>query len=119
MNKYDVYDVSVNEIHHTAKLDAPSGTAISIANEIISELDRKIDWSLGKSEKSNVLMINSERIDPTPGTHNVVYDSDIDSIEIIHTAKNRKGFATGAVIAAEWLKDKNGFYEFKEVFFKH
>ncbi len=132
MNKYDDYQVSVNEVHHTGKLDAPSGTAISIAKELIDNLDRKTRWELDEdsdfenpinkidnSEKENnpIIKIQAERIDPVPGTHTTVFESDIDSIEITHTAKNRKGFATGAVIAAEWLKDKKGFYEFKEVFF--
>lgn len=117
MNKYDDYNPSIEEIHHTAKLDAPSGTAISLANDIIEQLDRKNAWNLGSAEDKKSLYISSKRIDPVPGTHSILYDSDIDSIEIKHTAKNRKGFAMGAVIAAEWLKDKKGFYEFKEVFF--
>ncbi len=132
MNKYDDYQVSINEVHHTGKLDAPSGTAISIAKELIDNLARKTSWELDEDssfenpisriahkEKENdpIIKIQSERIDPVPGTHTTIFESDIDSIEITHIAKNRKGFATGAVIAAEWLKDKKGFYEFKEVFF--
>ncbi len=98
----------------------PSGTAISIANEVITNLDRKNNWKLDTNSNDNnpnEIMIYAERIDPVAGTHTTVFESEIDSIEITHTAKNRKGFATGAVIAAEWLKDKKGFYEFKEVFF--
>ncbi len=120
MNKYDQYDVSIKEVHHAGKLDMPSGTAISIANEVITNLDRKNNWELdtdSNDNKPNEIMIYAERIDPVAGTHTTVFESEIDSIEITHTAKNRKGFATGAVIAAEWLKDKKGFYEFKEVFF--
>ncbi len=131
MNKYDDYQVSINEVHHSGKLDAPSGTAISIAKELIANLDRKTNWKLDdnnefdakiRSHKSDngfesTINIHSERIDPVPGTHTTIFDSEIDTIEITHTAKNRKGFATGAVIAAEWLKDKKGFYDFKEVFF--
>lgn len=132
MNKYDDYQVSINEIHHTGKLDAPSGTAISIAKELINNLDRKTNWELDEDQNFDnpiskieheenidnpIIKIHAERIDPIPGTHTTKFESNIDSIEITHTAKNRKGFATGAVIAAEWLKDKKGFYEFKEVFF--
>ena len=120
MNKYDEYDVKINEVHHAGKLDTPSGTAISIANELTNELDNKNTWELdndNEEHNSNAIQIHSERIDPVPGTHTTTFESDIDSIEITHTAKNRKGFATGAVIAAEWLKGKEGFYEFKEVFF--
>ena len=118
MNKYDSYDVKINEIHHAGKLDMPSGTAISIANEIIDNLDRKTSWDIEETNNPSAIQVHAERIDPVPGTHITVYDSDIDTIEITHIAKNRKGFATGAVIAAEWLKDKKGFYEFKEVFFQ-
>ena len=117
MNNYDEYEVSMEEIHHTAKLDAPSGTAISLANGIISELERKTTWKLGKEVNQDELSIEAKRIDPVPGTHSISYDSDIDTIEIKHSAKNRKGFAKGSILAAEWLADKKGFYEFKEVFF--
>lgn len=117
MNNYSEYNPKIEEIHHTAKLDSPSGTAISLANEIITQLDRKTAWVLGENEDIKHLSIKSKRIDPMPGTHSITYDSEIDSIEIIHTAKSRKGFAMGAIIAAEWLIDKKGFYEFKDVFF--
>ena len=117
MNKYDSYDVSITEVHHAGKLDVPSGTAISIANEVIDNLDRKSNWDIEENSNPSSINIHAERVDPVPGTHTTVYESGIDSIEITHIAKNRKGFATGSVIAAEWLKDKKGFYEFKEVFF--
>ncbi len=117
MNQYQEYDPIIEETHHTAKLDAPSGTAISLAKDIIQEIDRKDSWKLNKSNSSNQLVIESKRIDPIPGTHKIIYNSDIDNIEIVHRAKNRNGFAMGAVIAAEWLQNKTGFYEFKEVFF--
>jgi len=117
MNKYENYDVSIEEIHHTAKLDAPSGTAISLANDIIGNIKRKNKWVLGESDNKSNLSINSKRVDPIPGTHSIKYESEIDDIEIIHTAKSREGFAMGSVIAAEWLVDKKGWYEFKEVFF--
>jgi len=117
MNKYNSYDISLEEIHHTAKLDAPSGTAISLANDIIENIDRKSKWVLGNTESKEELQINSKRIDPIPGTHRIIYDSEIDNIEITHTANSRDGFAMGAVVAAEWLVDKKGWYEFKDVFF--
>ncbi len=117
MNTYPDYSVAVEEIHHSGKLDAPSGTAISIANDIIEEIDRKNKWILGESNKADELSITAKRIDPVPGTHQVIYDSEIDTIEIIHSAKSRKGFAKGAILAAEWIINHKGFYEFKEVFF--
>lgn len=117
MNGYKDYEVGMEEIHHTGKVDAPSGTAISLANGIIEQLDRKNTWTLGKSNNNEELSIEAKRIDPVPGTHTILYESDIDSIEIKHTAKNRKGFAMGSVVAAEWLKDHKGWYEFKDVFF--
>ncbi len=117
MNTYPDYSVAVKEIHHSGKLDAPSGTAISIANDIIEEIDRKNKWILGESNKAEELSITAKRIDPVPGTHQVIYDSEIDTIEIIHSAKSRKGFAKGAILAAEWIINHKGFYEFKEVFF--
>ncbi len=117
MNKYNNYNVSIEEIHHKAKLDAPSGTAISLANDIINNIDRKKDWILENSKDPNSINITSKRIDPVPGTHRIKYESEIDNIEIIHTAKSRDGFAMGAVIAAEWLVNKKGWYEFKDVFF--
>ena len=117
MNKYDNYEIKLEEIHHTAKLDAPSGTAISLANDIIESIERKNKWVLGGSTNQEDLSINSKRIDPVPGTHSIKYESEIDEIEIIHTAKSREGFALGAVIGAEWLINKKGWYEFKEVFF--
>jgi 4-hydroxy-tetrahydrodipicolinate reductase len=117
MNKYEDYNPSMEEIHHTAKLDAPSGTAISLADEIINNIDRKSSWALDNSDKKEDLIISSKRIDPVPGTHTISYDSEIDTIEIKHIAKNRKGFALGALLAAEWIMGKQGFYEFKEVFF--
>ena len=117
MNKYNSYDISLEEIHHTAKLDAPSGTAISLANDIIENIDRKSKWVLGNTESKEELQINSKRIDPIPGIHRIIYESEIDNIEITHTANSRDGFAMGAVVAAEWLVDKKGWYEFKDVFF--
>jgi 4-hydroxy-tetrahydrodipicolinate reductase len=109
------YEVILEEIHHTQKKDAPSGTAITLAEQILEFVKRKKQWVNELSENPDDLEIISQRIDPTPGTHSVKYSSAIDDIEIIHTAHNRKGFALGAVLAAEFLKDKKGFFTMKEV----
>ena len=117
MNPHKDYSLDVEEIHHTKKLDTPSGTAISIAEEIIKN-SSKSNWELiEKSVKqdSNSVPISAKRILDTPGTHKVSYKSEIDSIEIKHIANNRKGFALGAIIAAEWLIKKNGIYTMKDV----
>jgi 4-hydroxy-tetrahydrodipicolinate reductase len=111
----DSYDVSLKEIHHTAKKDAPSGTAISLAEQVLEAVPRKEKWVNEESNNAADLHIISERIDPAPGTHFVKYSSAVDDIEIIHTAHNRTGFALGAVLAAEFLKDKTGFFGMKEV----
>ena len=115
MEPHKEYNVTVTEIHHTQKKDAPSGTAITIAEQILDKLSRKSKWVNHNSDNKEELEILSERIDPAPGTHTVVYSSSIDDIEIKHTAHNRKGFATGAVLAAEFLKGKKGIYSMKEV----
>jgi len=115
MNQHKDYDVSLVEIHHTQKKDAPSGTAITIAEQILENLKRKKTWINDKSLNPEDLSIVSERIDPAPGTHKVLYHSDIDDIEIIHTAHNRTGFATGAVLAAEFIKNKQGIFGMKDV----
>jgi len=117
MNNYPEYKASMEEIHHTQKLDAPSGTAISLADILIKDLDRLTTWQKNESSKEDVLGITSKRIDPTPGTHSIVYSSDIDEIELKHTAKSRAGFAKGAVFAAEWIHGKKGFFEFKDILF--
>jgi 4-hydroxy-tetrahydrodipicolinate reductase len=123
MNNYPAYDVQVEEIHHTQKLDSPSGTAMTIAEDIIENVARKAEWlneEVGKASdaiiKNEQLLIESHRIENVPGTHTVVYGSEIDDIEIKHTAHNRAGFALGAVIAAEWLENKQGFYNITDVF---
>lgn len=110
---FDSYKPSIEEVHHTQKIDAPSGTAITLANEIIENSDYS-NWSLEELE-SNTIHIDAKRIDAVPGTHTINYDSEIDSISIKHTAHNRKGFALGAVIAAEWIKNKKGIYTMKDV----
>ncbi len=109
------YEVNVEEIHHTQKKDAPSGTAISLAQQIISERSDKHTWVLGDTTSANEISITSKRIDPAPGTHYVKYTSEVDDIEIIHTAHSRKGFAMGAVAAATFLQDKKGIYSMADV----
>ena len=115
MASHPEYKVAVEEIHHTAKKDAPSGTAISLANEIIAARRELTHWVNNESEEPAALPIISIRTDPAPGTHHVKYVSGIDDIEIIHTAHNRTGFATGAVLAAEFLKGKKGIYKMDDV----
>ncbi len=109
MNHFNQYDVNVHEIHHTQKVDAPSGTAITIAQDIVAELDRKRGYMLDSSA-NDLLKITAERKDPVPGTHHVKYSSPIDDIELIHTAHSRLGFAGGALMAAEWLPGKMGIF---------
>jgi 4-hydroxy-tetrahydrodipicolinate reductase len=115
MNQQKDYTVRVEEIHHTQKKDAPSGTAISIAQQIIAERDDKISWTDHAPVLDSEIEIISKRIDPAPGTHYVRYTSEIDDIEIIHTAHSRKGFATGALVAAEFLAGKKGIFSMKDV----
>ncbi|MFC5282347.1 4-hydroxy-tetrahydrodipicolinate reductase [Pedobacter alpinus] len=123
MNNFaDQYDVGVEEIHHIHKLDSPSGTAITIAEDIVEEFDNKTEWVDVKADdevtnhQASNLIINSYREGEVPGTHSVIYDSDVDRIEFKHIAHGRQGFALGAVIAAEWLKGKAGFYSVKEMY---
>jgi 4-hydroxy-tetrahydrodipicolinate reductase len=115
MNKHSAYEVSMEEIHHTEKKDAPSGTAITLAEQIIENLGRKKNWVNHTDVQQDEIPIISERIDPAPGTHKIKYSSAIDDIEIIHTAHSRQGFATGAVLAAEFVKGKKGIYSMKDV----
>lgn len=115
MSGHKAYNVEVEEIHHTAKKDAPSGTAITITEQIIDHYPTKNKWVNNIVAKDDEVNIISKRIDPAPGTHHVRYTSPIDDIEIIHTAHNRQGFAGGAVLAAEFLADKKGFFSMKDV----
>lgn len=115
MKEYETYDVKLEEIHHTQKKDAPSGTAITLAEQILENIKRKKLWVNHPSDNAEELEIISERIDPAPGTHKIKYVSAIDDIEIIHTAHNRMGFAGGAVKAAEFIKDKKGIFSMKDV----
>lgn len=123
MKPHKQYEVQVEEIHHTAKLDAPSGTAITIAEGILENRDDKNDWVnfIAEEEKEVIptakqLLIESHRIENVPGTHTVLYSSEVDQLEFKHTAHSRAGFALGALMAAEWLSDKKGFYNVTEMF---
>lgn len=128
MNGFPQYDVTMEEVHHVHKLDAPSGTAITLAEEIIENLDRKTEWvkgfqhhADGKEEGTNhvspeKLPIASIRRDEVPGIHSIQYNSDADAITITHDAHNRKGFALGAVLAAEYTKDHTGLLTTSDLF---
>lgn len=113
MASQDQYRVSMEEIHHTQKLDAPSGTAITLAEGVMANTDYK-GWKLDRAEDREI-PITAKRIGDTPGTHTVSYESEVDGIEIKHTAHNREGFALGAVIAAEWIVGKTGVFTMKDV----
>lgn len=114
MKNLEEYSVEIEEIHHVQKVDAPSGTAISLAQQILEKNPNKKDWQLDHAEKDEI-PVYAKREAEVPGTHTVFYKSEIDTIEIKHTAHSRLGFAKGAVIAAEWLKDKKGVFTMKEV----
>jgi 4-hydroxy-tetrahydrodipicolinate reductase len=113
MSKFNQYKVSMEEIHHIHKLDAPSGTAITLAEGIINNSNYK-SWTL-ENPSENQINIEAKRMGEVPGTHTVFYNSEIDSIEIKHTAHNREGFALGAVVAAEWLLGKKGVFSMRDV----
>ncbi|WP_158841526.1 4-hydroxy-tetrahydrodipicolinate reductase [Polaribacter sp. L3A8] len=114
MSSLEDYNISMEEIHHTKKLDAPSGTAITLAEGII-ENSSKNNWELDEKTSEENIPIVAKRIPDVPGTHTVWYDSEVDSIEIKHTAHSRKGFALGAVVAAEWIIGKKGVFTMKDV----
>ena len=109
MNRFDNYKVEMTEVHHTQKLDAPSGTAITLAEGVIENLDRKNSWVKEEQTKADEMAIKSIRRGQVPGIHTIRYESDVDSIEITHDAKSRDGFALGAVVAAEFTVGKKGF----------
>jgi len=113
MSGFSEYTTEIEEIHHTQKLDAPSGTAITLADQIIEQSDYK-NWTLDEPKDSEI-HIESKRIEGVPGTHEITYNSEIDAISIKHKAHSRHGFALGAVIAAEWIKDKKGIFSMKDV----
>lgn len=114
MDKYNAYDVSIEETHHTAKKDAPSGTAITLAEKIISNMERKTSWKLDTDEEESI-KISAIRENDVPGIHKITYNSDVDFIELVHSAKSRKGFALGAVLAAEFIKDKKGIFTMNDL----
>ncbi|AQS92691.1 4-hydroxy-tetrahydrodipicolinate reductase [Polaribacter sp. BM10] len=114
MSNLEDYNISMEEIHHTKKLDAPSGTAITLAEGIIENSTKK-DWELDKTTSEENIPIVAKRIPEVPGTHTVWYNSEVDSIEIKHTAHSRQGFALGAVVAAEWILGKTGVFSMKDV----
>jgi 4-hydroxy-tetrahydrodipicolinate reductase len=116
MDQYPAYEPSIHEIHHTQKLDAPSGTAISLGKDILEKLKRKEQWVDHQTTDDSKLTITADRIENVPGTHIVSYSSEIDTIELKHIAHNRKGFAFGAVLAAEWIINKKGIFEVKQMF---
>ena len=109
MNPFPVYDVRLKEVHHTQKLDAPSGTAITLAEGILENLDRKTSWVKDIASSPEELIIASERTGQVPGFHEIIWESDVDTITIAHDAKSRAGFALGAVLAAEFTATKKGF----------
>lgn len=115
MNPRSEYDVEIDETHHIHKLDAPSGTAITLAEGVLEGLDRKERWSLESNESEHDLLVRAHRVEEVPGTHVITYSSDIDNIEIKHEAKSRKGFALGSIIAAEWAMGKTGVFTMKDV----
>ena len=115
MNDFPAYEVKMEEVHHIHKLDAPSGTAITLAEDILEELDRKTGWVEGREAASDELGITAIRRDEVPGIHTIEYESDVDTIRITHDAKSRKGFALGAVVAAEFTYGKKGFLTMKDM----
>ena len=115
MASHSEYEPRITEIHHTQKRDSPSGTAITLAEQLLEKIHRKKEWVNHISDNLDELEILSERVDPAPGTHTIAYDSAIDTITITHTAHNRRGFATGAVLAAEFVATRKGIYQMSDV----
>lgn len=115
MNAHPEYQPYLEEIHHTQKLDAPSGTGITLANDLIQEYDNKSNWVKGETTNDKDLSIISKRIDKVPGTHEIEWQSEIDTISIKHTAHSRKGFVMGALLAAEWIQGKKGVFDMTDV----
>ena len=115
MNDQPQYDVEIDEVHHTGKIDAPSGTAIRTAEVILGELDRTTGWSLDVKNDENDLLVRAFREPDVPGTHVVRYLSDLDELEIRHTARSREAFARGAIRAAEWVRGRTGYFEMSDL----
>ena len=116
MHRFPDYSIKIEETHHTQKLDAPSGTAITLAEGIIDEISKIEKWELDGDNNPDTIAISAIRRDNVPGTHTVSYTSEIDNIEITHTAHNRKGFALGAVLAAEYIHDKKGIFKMQDLY---
>jgi 4-hydroxy-tetrahydrodipicolinate reductase len=117
-DRFEEYDVSVHEVHHKEKLDSPSGTALTIANILLSGIGRKKEILAGSSDgkiRPEQLQVTSTRTGAVVGIHRVMFDSPADNIEVVHTAKNRTGFALGALLAAEWIRGKKGFFTMDDV----
>ena len=117
MKGHDEYNVSIEETHHIHKKDAPSGTAITLAEQILKQITTKKTWALNFENNADIMPIIAHRVENVPGTHKVKYSSAIDDIEIIHTAHSREGFALGAVLAAEYIADKQGIFSIRDVLF--
>ena len=115
MNKYSNYDVSIEETHHKHKLDAPSGTAVTIAESIMQEMSRKQKWTKTENAEESEISVQSVRENEVPGIHKVSYESEFDQIDIKHSAKSREGFSLGAVMAAEFIADKKGIYSMDDL----
>lgn len=115
MNQFTDYEVEIEETHHVHKVDAPSGTAVKLADILIHEIDRKKGWKKQKAEKAEELSVRSIREDEIPGIHRVMYHSTFDDIEIKHSAKSREGFALGAVLAAEYIQGRQGVYSMEDL----
>jgi 4-hydroxy-tetrahydrodipicolinate reductase len=115
LNGFDDYEIRLEEVHHIHKIDAPSGTAINLANIILDKVDRKKSWVNRRQKSPEELEIKSVREDEIPGIHTITCESDHDYIVLKHTAKNRQGLASGAMLAAEWLSGKQGFFEMKDL----
>jgi 4-hydroxy-tetrahydrodipicolinate reductase len=116
MNRFPEYDVSMEEVHHIHKLDAPSGTGITLAEDILENIDRKSAWKEGGENAPEILPIRSIRRGEVPGIHEIIYESDADTVSIRHDAKSRRGFALGAVVAAEFVQGKKGFLTMNDIF---
>ena len=115
MNRYPSYSVHIDETHHIHKLDAPSGTAITLANDIIDQMDRKSAWQLGPTDDSKVIPVEAHREGEVAGIHTVTYDSEADTITLTHSAKSRQGLAQGALLAAEYLHGKRGYFTMQDL----
>ena len=118
IDRYPEYDVAIHEVHHRGKVDSPSGTALSLASIVLQSMKRKntiLHETPRATLKPEEVHVTSTRVGHIVGKHTVLFDSEFDSIELVHTAKSRKGFALGALVAAEWLKGKKGFYTMKDV----